>query len=247
MPKQKRTAPHPEWVQMYRQGLTTTQIAATADAAPNTVRYHVAIAAAADPSLRDDHRNAARKPPAPRVTPAGLQNLHDTVALYQAEGRLPSTKSPSARERALATWLANRRQDHDHGTLSPTFSEGLKQIPGWEQRTRKTNDEARWNQRLHELTAYMASGNDWPRHKKKRTPKKNESWACGSTSNAPNTAATNSPGTKKRSWTRFFPAGGTGERAAARPDPPTSERDESRGTLSCTAVPAWARRPKTGH
>jgi hypothetical protein len=169
MPEQKRKAPYPEWVLMYRQGLTTTKIAALAGVGKTTVRYHLAIAAAAEPSFRDDHHNAARQPRTTRITPAGLQNLHDTVALYQAEGRLPSTKSPSARERALASWLASRRQDHDRGTLSPTYSDGLQQIPGWEQRTRKTNDEARWNKRLQELTAYRAAGNDWPRHKRTDT------------------------------------------------------------------------------
>lgn len=153
---------------MYRRGLTTTQIAATTGAAQNTVRYHLAIAAAAEPSLRDDHRNAAR-PTRTRITAAGLQNLQDTIALYQAEGRLPSSKSPSARERALATWLVHRRQDHDRGTLAPTYTDGLQEIPGWEQRTRKDNDEARWNQRLNELTAYRAAGNHWPRHQKTDT------------------------------------------------------------------------------
>lgn len=93
---------------MYRQGLTTTQIAATAAAAPNTVRYHLAIAAATEPSIRDDHRNANHPKRTTRITPEGLQNLHDTIALYRAEGRLASSKSPSARERALATWLTRR-------------------------------------------------------------------------------------------------------------------------------------------
>jgi hypothetical protein len=169
MPERKRAAPYPEWVLMYRRGLTTTQIAATTGAAQSTVRYHLAIAAAAEPSFRDDHRNATGPTRSARVTTEGLQNLSDTIALYKAEGRLPSSKSVSARERALATWLLRRRQDHDRGTLSPTYSDGLKQIPGWEQRTRKDNDEARWNQRLQELTAYMAAGNDWPRHKKTDT------------------------------------------------------------------------------
>lgn len=150
---------------MYRQGLTTTQIAATTGAAQSTVRYHLAIAAAAEPSLRDDHRNANRPSRTTRITPAGLQNVQDTVALYKAEGRLPSSKSPSARERALATWLTRRRQDHDQGTLSPAYSDGLNQIPGWEERTRKDDDEARWSRRLQELTIYIAAGNDWPRHK----------------------------------------------------------------------------------
>ncbi|WP_104062510.1 helicase associated domain-containing protein [Arthrobacter sp. 4R501] len=169
MPDQKRTAPYAEWVLMYRQGLTTTQISATAGAAQSTVRYHLAIAAAAEPSLRGDHRNAARPTPVIRVTAEGVQNLRDTIALYKTEGRLPSSKSASARERALATWLLRRRQDHDQGTLSPTYSDGLKEIPGWEQRTRKDNDEKRWKERLQDLTAYMAAGNDWPRHKKTDT------------------------------------------------------------------------------
>lgn len=94
---------------MYRRGLTTTQIAATTGAVQNTVRYHLAIAAGAEPSLRDDHRNAAR-PTTTRVTAEGLQNLNDTIALHKAEGRLPSSKSASARERALATWLLSLRR-----------------------------------------------------------------------------------------------------------------------------------------
>jgi hypothetical protein len=51
----------------------------------------------------------------------------------------------------------------------PTYSDGLKQIADWELRTRKDDDEARWNQRLQDLTAYIAAGNDWPRHKRTDT------------------------------------------------------------------------------
>ena len=65
--------------------------------------------------------------------------------------------------------MTRRRQDHDQGTLSPTYSDGLQEIPGWKQHTRKDDDEARWNQRLHKLTTYMAAGNNWPRHKKTDT------------------------------------------------------------------------------
>jgi hypothetical protein len=154
---------------MYRQGLTTAQIAATAGVGQSTVRYHVAIAAAAEPSIRDDHRNASRTPPVTRITAAGLQNLNDTLAMYRAEGRVPSSESSAARERALAVWVTRRRQDHDQGTLSAVCGDGLQEIPGWEKRTRKADDEKRWNHRLIELTAYMAAGNDWPRHKKTDT------------------------------------------------------------------------------
>jgi hypothetical protein len=66
-------------------------------------------------------------------------------------------------------WLTRRRQDHDRGTLSPTYRNGLQDIPDWEQRTRKDDDEVRWSQRLQELTGYIAAGNNWPRHKKTDT------------------------------------------------------------------------------
>ena len=169
MPEYKHPAPHPEWVQMYRQGLTTTQIAATARVGKSIVRYHLAIAAKADASIRDEHRKAPRTAPVTRVTAEGLRNLNDTITLHREEGRLPSSHSSSARERVLATWLVRRRQDHDQGTLSPTYSNALQEMADWHQRTRASNDEARWNQRLQELTAYMAAGNDWPRHKRTDT------------------------------------------------------------------------------
>lgn len=113
--------------------------------------------------------NAASTAPVTRVTAEGLRNLNDTIALYRAEGRLPSSHSSSKRERALAIWLVRRRQDHDQGTLSPTYSIALQEIPDWDRRTRTSTDEARWNQRLQELTAYVAAGNDWPHHKRTDT------------------------------------------------------------------------------
>jgi hypothetical protein len=86
MPDQKRTAPHPEWVQMYRQGLTTTQIAATTGAAQSTVRYHLAIAAAADrPSV-----TTTAMPPA----------LHGPRASLLRGCKTSATPSPCTRPKA---------------------------------------------------------------------------------------------------------------------------------------------------
>lgn len=161
----RRTAPDPEWVQMYRQGVTTPRIASAAAVAETTVRYHLAIAAKMEPSIRDEHRDAV--PAYSRITAAGRQNLDDVLALYTAEGRLPTTRGASARERALGIWLHRRRQEAARGALSPVFREGLEAIPGWHKpSTRKADDEARWKQRLAEVAGYRASGNDWPRHNK---------------------------------------------------------------------------------
>lgn len=165
MTEVKRPAPHPEWVQMYRQGIPSPAIAAAAGVAKSTVRYHLHIAAQADPSIRDEHRASAWAPGRP--SGAGLRNMENLIALYTTEGRLPSFKGTSPGERALAVWLQRRRQDASRGALSPIYREGLKAIPGWDQQpSRKAKDEARWRQRLAELMDYMAAGNDWPRHKK---------------------------------------------------------------------------------
>ncbi|MFD0046805.1 helicase associated domain-containing protein [Pseudarthrobacter scleromae] len=164
MTQARRTAPDPEWVLMYRRGISTPKIAATAGVAETTVRYHLAIAARQEPAIRAEHQQALPKSPQ-RLTDAGRRNLDDIIAFYQAEGRLPTKRS--AREKALTAWLHRRRQEAAQGTLSPTYAEALKAIPGWSNpSTKKTDDEARWKQRLAQVSAYRAAGNEWPRHNK---------------------------------------------------------------------------------
>ncbi|UZX04010.1 helicase-associated protein [Arthrobacter sp. CDRTa11] len=163
MPKTHRRAPDPEWVEMYRRGISAARIAELSGSPGSTVRYHLRLAVLAEPDLRPSHQ--ASLSPAPKGSKSGLANLFDVVALYQRERRLPSTKSKHPRERALAVWVSRRRQDVDRGTLDPVYARGLKIIPGWEQRTRRSEDEAQWNDRLSGLMAYLATAEDWPRHK----------------------------------------------------------------------------------
>lgn len=151
---------------MYRQGIPTSKIAAAAGAAATTVRYHLQIAARAEPGIREEHK-AALPSVAPQPNQVGLRNLADLVAFHQAHGRLPSSRGKSARERALAAWLGNRRRQAAEGTLSPAYREGLAVIPGWDKTSRsKADDEARWHQRLDELQRIRTAGGDWPRHQK---------------------------------------------------------------------------------
>ncbi|WP_142059537.1 helicase associated domain-containing protein [Pseudarthrobacter sp. B4EP4b] len=162
----RRTAPDPEWVQMYRQGIPTSKIAAAAGVAATTVRYHLQIAARAEPGIREEHK-AALPAVAPQPNQVGLRNLADLLAFHQVHGRLPSSHGKSARERALESWLANRRRQAAEGTLSPAYREGLAVIPDWDKTSRsKADDEARWQQRLDELRRIRAAGGDWPRHQK---------------------------------------------------------------------------------
>lgn len=162
----KRVAPDPEFVLMYRKGIPTSKIAALEDVAETTVRYHLRIAARAEPGIRDEHKSALPLP-APRMPEAGLRNLAGVIAFHESEGRLPATHGNSAKERALSAWLVRRRRDAAQGTLSPTYREALAVIPGWDKpSTRKADDEARWQQRLEELQNLRAAGGDWPRHQK---------------------------------------------------------------------------------
>lgn len=161
----RRQAPDPEWVQMYRQGVPVARIAVLAGAAEATVRYHLQIAARAEPSLRGEHARTVQRP-AKKLDERGLKNVAEIVALYRAEGRLPSSKSASMRERSLESWLAAKRQQSQNGTLSPAYRDGLREIPGWDTpRRQKEQREELWNQRFTEVLAYRAAGNDWPLHK----------------------------------------------------------------------------------
>ncbi|MDQ0825562.1 hypothetical protein QFZ60_001735 [Arthrobacter sp. B2I5] len=161
----KRPAPNPEWVQMYRQGIPTAEIAVGAGVAESTVRFHLAKASKKEPGLRAVHQ-AALPPSAPRVTDAGRRNLEDILAFYRAEGRLPVHRR-STRESSLAGWLVRRREEAAAGTLSPVYAAALDTIPGWRDHPAKRDaDAARWNQRLAGVAAWLAAGNDWPRHNK---------------------------------------------------------------------------------
>lgn len=162
MVTKRRTAPDPEWVQMYRQGIPSPKIAAGAGAAESTVRYHLHRAAQQDPGLRAAHKAAVSR--SGRATSAGLQNLNDTIAFYDEEGRLPTTGGKTARERSLGVWLHRRRQDAAAGNLLPVYREGLSNVPVWHQ-TPTRDLEARWAATLAELADYLSAGHDWPRHK----------------------------------------------------------------------------------
>lgn len=151
---------------MYRKGIPSSKIAAIEGVAETTVRYHLQIAARAEPGIRDEHK-AALPRPARRTPQAGLRNLAGVIAFHESEGKLPVTHGKSARERALGAWLVHRRREAAQGTLSPFYREALAVIPGWDKpSTRKAEDEARWQQRLEELQTLRAAGGDWPRHQK---------------------------------------------------------------------------------
>lgn len=149
---------------MYRDGLSRARIAELAGALPGTVGYHLGVARAADPGLETAHEKAAA-PKTTRVTYQGLTRMKELIAFVQATSRYPSQYATDPYERTLASWLKRRRSDAHAGTLAPAYSEALSVLPDWE-RTERTPQtvasQARWQDRLAALTAYRASGKDWP-------------------------------------------------------------------------------------
>ena len=146
---------------MYRLGLSRKRIAYLVGAEPATVGYHLVIARRQDARLEAEHL-AGTKRSLPR---AGLALTEKIISWVTDEGRFPRDRSEDKRERALARWLSNRRREAAEGTLDPAYQEGLARVPRWDGSPRAAADEARWHERLAQLAAFRAEGNDWPRHR----------------------------------------------------------------------------------
>lgn len=162
--KQWGAAPEPEWVLMYRRGLSRGKIAELTGTPLRTVGYHLTVARKLDPELPGQHEEAAGKI-AKRVTGPSLERMAQLIVWVQRNGRYPSTKAAAKTERGLAAWLIRRRKEAREGTLSPEFRDGLIALPDWQDMRRVSSDEARWQERLTALAEYRQSGQDWPRHK----------------------------------------------------------------------------------
>lgn len=161
-----RKVPNPEWVLMYRRGLTASRIARLVAAPPSKVGYHLAVARSIEPGLLLEHEALVPDSPGARVTASGIARMNQLVEFVTREGRYPSYSATSPEERKLAAWLRRRRRNQAAGNLAPVISEALQALPGWEANTRTLIDESRWQERITALVAYRAAGKDWPRHKK---------------------------------------------------------------------------------
>jgi DNA-binding transcriptional ArsR family regulator len=160
--------PRPDWVLLYRAGLSRKQIAELTGAPPSTVSYHLASAKAADPALKAAHAAAAGKSTM-QVPRPGLKRMDQVIAMVQATGRYPLPTADAAWERKLAGWLRRRRRDANMGILDPAVRDGLAVLPDWHCRPGHLEGEALWQDRLKTLIAYRAAGHDWPRRKRAET------------------------------------------------------------------------------
>jgi len=161
MDRRLRHAPDPEWVLMYRHGLSRKRIAALVRAAPATVGYHLAVGRRQDPGLETAHQAAAGT----ALSPAATARMEEIIAWISAQGRFPRSNSQNLGERSMGAWLGQRRHEAADGTLHPVYRNGLARVPGWDTNARAAADAARWHDRLGQLVRFRAEGNDWPRHR----------------------------------------------------------------------------------
>jgi hypothetical protein len=123
--------PNPEWVLLYRRGLSRGQISARTGAPISTLGYHLAAARAKDSTLRGQHYAAANGNPA-KANRRSIRCMNDLVAMVQQTGRYPGANSPDPSERNLAAWLRRRRRDAAAGSLISILDEGLSVLPDWQ-------------------------------------------------------------------------------------------------------------------
>lgn len=159
--KRHAAVPHPEWVLMYRKGLSRKQIAELTRSDVAAVSHYIAAAKTADPALHAEHAAAAKGSVAGAVP--GLKRMHQVVAMVETTGRYPSRNAEDRAERELAQWLRRRRRDAEAGILNPVIREGLAALPDWQRKPGEAAGQQKWQDRFKELVAYRAAGNPWPR------------------------------------------------------------------------------------
>ena len=164
--------PAPEWVSLYRQGMTRGEIAKRYGAPISTVGSHLAAARAHDPRLAVQHQIAAGTTRA-SVTTRGLARMNELIAMVEKSGRYPVGNAQDPSERALAKWLSRRRQDATNGCLASVFREGLDSLPGWVDVRSKPHDLT-WRQRLAALAVYRASSRESPPQDTDPSPEERE-------------------------------------------------------------------------
>lgn len=113
---------------MYRLGLSQSRIAAVVERPERTVAYHLRLARAAEPELR---QHALARPVAKQ---SAHSDLEEAIHYVQNTGSLPPAKpTDNPRERIIARWYKNWRRQGRDGTLAPEYRSRLNEaVPGWD-------------------------------------------------------------------------------------------------------------------
>lgn len=121
MKEVKRTAPRPEWVQMYRKARPSAEDRVRSRRREKHGPLPPPHRGPGRP-IHPGRHNAAGGAPV-QTSGAGLRNVEDLIALYKTEGRHPSPTGPPPRKRTLAHGsrqpLSPTQRDRQRPTAEP--------------------------------------------------------------------------------------------------------------------------------
>jgi hypothetical protein len=153
----------PEWVIMYRRGLTPARIGKLCEVPSKKVTSALACAKRREPSLEEEHlANAPRPNP---VSPLWAKRCGELARFVAENGRMPFAKGHEA-ESGLGRWLARQRAAAARNNLPEEKRLALTTAGNWESTPRAQLDASRWQERLEGLADYFESKSRLPRYRR---------------------------------------------------------------------------------
>lgn len=147
---------------MYAAGLTVREIARWCHQHDNTVRLHLQVRKKYWPDFQEMHEKALAARGSGLPTTGWRRRYEEAMEFLAHYGRLPDP-SNSARERSLAAWITVQRLAARRGDLSASKLVLMGVLTGWDQSRHQLRLDARWRQRLTEVSNFVATHNRVPR------------------------------------------------------------------------------------
>lgn len=153
----------PEWVIMYRQGLTPRQIADLCRVRLQQVKRAIVRAVFRDPEAAQEHlRNLPRVPVPSKRWKDRCEALK---AFTAAHGRPPFVAGHGPEESSLGRWLEKQRGAAVKGELPEAKRRALDEAGNWMAPPRSHLNILRWDARLEELAKFVAAESRLPSYR----------------------------------------------------------------------------------
>lgn len=154
----------PEWVIMYRQGLTAGRIAELCRVNVQQVNRAIARARRSDPGIAQEHLAKVPRPPA--ASKRWKARCEELTAFMAANGRPPFATGHGPEESSLGRWLERQRGEAVKGELDEDRRRALDAAGDWMTPPRVQLETRRWRQHLQELADFAIREGRLPSHRR---------------------------------------------------------------------------------
>lgn len=164
----------PEWIRLYRSGMTGAGVARACEVADILEVLNVlATARQDDPSVEAAHAaNRARAIEAEEsaarhlaLTPTWRRRIAELTAFTAAHGRMPRQKGGDPEETSLGRWLHGQRAKVSKGILDPRKRAALDTVGPWDSDRRERLEQERLPARLQALVDFRRSHRRMPSYR----------------------------------------------------------------------------------